>query len=102
MEKDIKDKVVDESLAVLKMQSNVIESYRVSEKRSFIIIIILIAVLVFTNVSWLVYLYQYDFETTTTTVKQDTQDGGNANYINGNGDIDNGEARSQKNNQQEN
>ena len=46
----------------------------------------------------LLYLYQYDFsvETTTTTetvtLEQDASDGGNTNYINGDGDITNGEA----------
>lgn len=41
----------------------------------------------------LIYLYQYDFNTTvttTTTVEQDTKNGGNANFIGGDGDITNG------------
>lgn len=52
----------------------------------------------------LFYLYQYDFSsevTTTTTVDQDAGDGGNANYIGGNGDITNGKAEDSKNSNSE-
>lgn len=46
-----------------------------------------------THKATLDYLQLYDFETTvTTTVEQDTLDGGNANYIGGDGEITNGEA----------
>lgn len=52
----------------------------------------------------LFYLYQYDFSsevTTTTTVDQDAGDGGNANYIGGNGDITNGKTKDSKNSNSE-
>lgn len=47
----------------------------------------------------LLYLYQYDYSTsTTTTLEQSTEGGGNANYISGDGDITNGKAESNNDN----
>lgn len=66
-------------------------------KKLIIALCIAIGCLVIEHGFTLLYLYQYDFSgevTTTTTVEQDAWDGGNANYIGGNGDITNGKAES--------
>ena len=60
-----------------------------------IIIIILIILLVATNVMWLWYESQYDYlQTDEFSVDIDAGEGGNANYIGNNGDINNGENNS--------
>lgn len=64
-------------------------------KKFFIISICSLATIIIIVASFLFYLYQYDFSTeVTTTVEQDATDGGNANFINGDGDINNGQAKS--------
>ena len=64
-----------------------------SNKRLWILAIILIAALLLTNIGWVIYESQYQVveESVRTTVEQDN-DGGNNNFIGGNGDIVNGEA----------
>ena len=60
-----------------------------------IIIIILIVLLVATNAMWLYAWSQYDYsQTDEFSVDLDAGDGGNANYIGNNGDINNGESNS--------
>lgn len=60
-----------------------------------IIIIILIVLLVATNAMWLFAWSQYDYsQTDEFSVDLDAGDGGNANYIGKNGDINNGESNS--------
>ena len=59
-----------------------------NDKWRNIIILLLIALLVITNGMWLWAWSQYDYTDETTTIKAD--DGSNANYIGGNGDINNG------------
>ena len=53
-----------------------------------IIIVLLIILLVVTNAMWLVAWNQYDYIDDYTSIEAD--DGGNANYIGHNGDINNG------------
>lgn len=60
-----------------------------------IIIIILIVLLAATNGAWLIAWNQYDY-TSTETVDIDGKYG-NANYIGGNGDINNGKDKNSKN-----
>lgn len=56
-----------------------------------ITIIVLIILLVVTNAMWLVAWNQYDYvETDDYSVDLDSGDGGNANYIGNDGDINNG------------
>lgn len=58
------------------------------KKRLWIVLIVSLVVTAITNLGWVWYLNQYDFESTVTI---DSKDGGNANYLGGNGDIVNGE-----------
>ena len=60
-------------------------------KKLWILILTLIILLFASNAIWIRYINQYDFSSETVTVEQDSTDGGNANYIAGNGDIANGE-----------
>ena len=53
-----------------------------------IIIIVLIVLLAATNGAWLYAWGQYDYSSTQTEIKAD--DGSNANFIGGNGEIKNG------------
>lgn len=56
-----------------------------------IIILVLIILLVVTNAMWLVAWNQYDYvETDDFSVDVDSGEGGNANYIGNDGDINNG------------
>ena len=56
-----------------------------------IIILVLIILLVVTNAMWLVVWNQYDYvETDDFSVDLDSGEGGNANYIGNDGDINNG------------
>lgn len=59
-----------------------------NDKWRNIIIVLLILLLVITNGMWLIAWNQYDYADETTTIKAD--DGSNANFIRGNGDINNG------------
>lgn len=60
-----------------------------------IIIIILIILLALTNGAWLYAWNQYDYsDTDSFSVDVDACEGGNANYIGNNGDINNGENKS--------
>lgn len=60
------------------------------DKRNGIVIIVLIVVLALSNLAWLYAWNQYDYVSETSSVNIDSQDGGNANYIGHNGDINNG------------
>lgn len=65
------------------------------QRRMVIIIILLIVLLVASNVIWIYYWNQYDYvETETQQIDIDGGDGGNANYIGGNGEIVNGSDKS--------
>ena len=67
-------------------------------KRLIILLIITISLLFASNMAWLAYMNSFD--TVTTTTVQDTNDGGNANYIGGsNGVINNGAADSENDNE---
>lgn len=74
------------------------EELNKKDKHQYTIIIVLVVAIFLSTIGLVVqhgmtllYLYQYDFSTeVTTTVEQDAGDGGNANYINGDGDIVNG------------
>lgn len=60
-----------------------------------IIIIILIILLALTNGAWMYAWNQYDYsDTASFSVDVDACEGGNANYIGNNGDINNGENKS--------
>ena len=54
---------------------------------------IAVVLLFATNAAWLYVWNQYDYESEVVTV--DSEDGGNANYIGNNGDINNGESGSE-------
>jgi len=61
-------------------------------------IIILIVLLVLTNAMWLIAWNQYDYVQTddSYSVDVDAGEGGNANYIGNNGDINNGKDNNNK------
>ena len=61
-------------------------------KRYIIALIICILLLVVSNGAWLYAWMQYDY--VSETVEVDSDDGGNANYIGHDGDINNGESES--------
>ena len=62
-----------------------------------IIIVLLIVLLVITNGMWLWAWNQYDYvDSDSFSVDLEADDGGNANYIGNNGDINNGESNSNK------
>jgi hypothetical protein len=63
-------------------------------KRLIAVIIFLIVMLFASHMAWLYAWQSYDYESTETIVSQDTQEGGNANYIGNDGDIVNDEASS--------
>ena len=58
------------------------------KKKLWIVLIIAIVLIFASNMAWLWVFNQYDYESTVTV---DSKDGGNANYLGGNGDIVNGE-----------
>ena len=62
-------------------------------KRMIIALAITVVLLFATNAAWLYVWNQYDYESEVVTV--DSEDGGNANYIGNNGDINNGESGSE-------
>ena len=67
-----------------------------------IIIIILIVLLALTNGAWLYAWNQYDYMSDDYSIDVDAGDGGNANYIGRDGDINNGKDNSsQENNYEE-
>ena len=59
-------------------------------KRLWIAVIVSICLLFASNADWLYSWYQYDYSSEEIVVEQDSQDGGNANYIGNDGDIVNG------------
>lgn len=59
-------------------------------KRQWIALIIALCMLFASNAAWLYAWMQYDYSSEEIIVEQDTQDGGNANYIGNDGDIVNG------------
>lgn len=66
-------------------------------KRLWVALIVAIIALVACNLAYLWYLNQYDF----VSYEVSSADGGNANYIGQDGDIYNGESKSDKTNQEE-
>lgn len=68
-------------------------------KRMWIALIVAVALVFASNALWLWAWMQYDYTSEEIIVEQDAQDGGNANYIGNNGDINNGV--SENNNSQE-
>lgn len=62
-------------------------------KRMIVALAITVVLLFATNAAWLYVWNQYDYESEVVTV--DSEDGGNANYIGNNGDINNGESDSE-------
>ena len=62
-------------------------------KRMIVALAIAVVLLFATNAAWLYVWNQYDYESEVVTV--DSEDGGNANYIGNNGDINNGESNSE-------
>lgn len=65
------------------------------QRRMVIIIILLIVLLVASNIIWIYEWNQYDYvDTETESIDLDADDGGNANYIGGSGEIVNGSDKS--------
>ena len=64
-------------------------------KRLIIALVICIALLFISNMIWLHEWTAFDFTKDTITV--DSNDGGNANYVGEDGDITNGESKSEQN-----
>lgn len=60
------------------------------ERRLIIALIVSIILLFVCNCVWVYAWMQYDYSSEEIIVEQDAQDGGNANYIGNNGDINNG------------
>lgn len=69
------------------LASELLHELKASCKRWFIAFIIALAMLFATNIAW---LYAWNLPSTETTTTIDSDDGSNANYINGQGDITNG------------
>lgn len=68
------------------------------DKRYIIALIIAITLIFVSNMAWLYAWSQYDYEKSdTSTITIDSGEGGNANYIGNDGDINNGENNSNKN-----
>lgn len=66
--------------------------------RNIIIALIVAIVMIFgTNLAWLLVWNSYEFYGEETIVELDSNDGGNANYIGNNGDINNGTSASGEN-----
>ena len=63
-------------------------------KRLIIAIIVTVILMFASNMAWLYAWQSYDYESEEVIVSQDTKDGGNANFIGNNGDINNGKASS--------
>ena len=64
-------------------------------KRLIIAIIVTVILMFASNMAWLYAWQSYDYESEEiVTVQQDTKDGGNANYVGGNGEISNGTPKS--------
>lgn len=62
------------------------------EVRMLKVIVALIIVIFLNNVGWLLFFNQFDFESDLITLN--SQEEGNANYMGGNGVIDNGRSNS--------
>lgn len=61
--------------------------------KRLIIAIVITAILMFaSNMAWLYAWQSYDYESEETAVIVDSKDGGNANYIGNDGDINNGKS----------
>ena len=75
-----------------------LQDYKKANKRMFIIIIIILTMW-FATIGYLVYILNDigTIETTTQQVEQENEEGNN-NFIGGNGDINNGKAKDQTNN----
>lgn len=84
----------DNDLAVVSMSAASYEAneqrHERREKRLVIALIVAIVMLFACNCAWLCAWCQYDYSSEEIIVEQDAQDGGNANYIGNNGDINNG------------
>jgi hypothetical protein len=65
-----------------------------------IIIVVLILLLVATNAMWLYYWNLYDY-VDDYSVEVDSEGDGNANYLNGEGDINNGQSESDSEEEQD-
>lgn len=63
-------------------------------KRLIIAIIVTVILMFASNMAWLYAWQSYDYESEEVIVSQDTKDGGNANYIGKDGDINNGKTDS--------
>lgn len=61
-------------------------------KRMCIIVVVIAAMLFVSNMAWLYVWQSYDF--IDENISLDSNDGGNANYLGGNGDINNGISKS--------
>ena len=70
-----------------------------TNRRVWILCIILAAMLFGTNAGWLYYESQFEIMNSTTEITQENESGFN-NYIGNDGDIHNGEADNQGNNNQ--
>jgi hypothetical protein len=62
-------------------------------KRLVIALVVAIVLIFASNAAWLWAWMQYDYTSTETIVKQDSSDGGDANYIGNDGSIINGETK---------
>ena len=96
MEKEIglATKVAERAIEERSFAMDLLSEFKKTNKRMFIIILVLIGVLVASNFYWLYTFTQYDFE----VYSINSEDGGNANYIGNDGDIDNGERKSSEEN----
>lgn len=67
-------------------------------KRLIIALIVTVALIFGSNLAWLIAWMQYDYSSgnSETVVELDGKEGGNANYIGNDGDITNGESKSDK------
>lgn len=65
------------------------------QRRMVVIIILLIVLLVSSNLLWIYEWNQYDY-VDSSSIEIDAEDGGNANYVGGNGEIVNGSNKSDK------
>lgn len=88
---DRKQEQNENSIAVpWKVYEKALVMNEVREKRKDIIIIVLIVLMALSNALWVWFINQFEYASDDYSVDVDAGDGGNANYIGNDGDINNG------------
>lgn len=96
--KNVKNNAAENDIATVPYYAFEAEQARSErrDRRYIVAFIIAIALIFISNMAWLFVWCQYDYADTS-TVTLDSGEGGNANYIGNDGDINNGKDYSNKN-----